>query len=260
MAISRTLLPREHGAWVQLALPLLGALLAGRPSAAAACLAGGVVLAFLAHEPLLVWLGHRGARARDAQGARAWRRFMVLGVAAVAAGGAGVALADWPSRIAALGFVIPAALVAPLILRRGERPTGFEVGVAVALAGAAPMVALESGLDARVATLHGLVWATTFAAETLAARGVLSMSSKRAPSRRLLVGALAVATVGLVAAVVAVAVGVAGAAVAWAAVPVVPLAALVLWRPPPARRLFTVGVAMAVAGTLSLVALVVGPV
>lgn len=260
MATSRTFLPREHGAWVQLGLPLLGALLAGRPNLAAACLAGGIVLAFLAHEPLLIALGHRGARARELQGALAWRRFLVLGAAGAAVGLAGALMATGPSRIAALGFVIPAALVTPLVLRRSERTTGFEVGVSVALAGAAPMLALECGLSPRVAALHGLVWATTFAAETLAARGVLAMSGKRAPSRRLLVAALGVASVGLGAAVAAAALGVAGIAVVWAAAPVAPLTALVLWRPPPAKRLFTVGVAMAVAGALSLAALLVGPV
>jgi len=260
MATSKTFLPREHGAWVQLALPLLGALLPGSPTAAAGCMTAAVTLGFLAHEPLLIALGHRGKRALDLQGRAAWRRFVVLGLAAVGFGVAAAVLASPTARLAALGFVVPAALVAPLLLRRRERSTGFEVGVSVALAGAAPMVAVASGLSPRIATLHGLLWATTFAAETLSARGVLAMSGKRARSRRLLVWATVVALAGLGGAIAAFAAGVAGGALVWAAAPVVPVTAYVLWRPPHAKQLFAVGVAMAVTGTLSLVALLVGPV
>ncbi|TNF24628.1 MAG: hypothetical protein EP329_24595 [Deltaproteobacteria bacterium] len=118
---------------------------------------------------------------------------------------------------------------------------------------------MASALSPRVAALHGALWAFTFAAETLAARGVLAMSGKRVRSRRLLLWATIVALVGLGAAIAAWASGVAGVALVWAAAPVVPVTAAVLWRPPHAKQLFVVGVAMAVTGTVSLVALLVGP-
>ena len=60
----RSLLPQEHGAWGQLAMPILSALALGAPSAAALLLTAATVLAFLAHEPWLVVLGHRGMRAK----------------------------------------------------------------------------------------------------------------------------------------------------------------------------------------------------
>src|SRR5512137_367547 len=88
-----SLLPREHGAWGQLAMPLLSGLALGRPGAAAILLTLGIVLAFLAHEPLLVVLGHRGKRVRDAAGDRAVRRLAVLGLAAAASGVTALVLA-----------------------------------------------------------------------------------------------------------------------------------------------------------------------
>src|SRR5512138_2855214 len=87
-----SLLPREHGAWGQLAMPLVTGLALGRPGATALLLTAGVVLAFLAHEPLLVVLGQRGKRVKDALGVRAMRRLAVLGAGAVACGVAALAL------------------------------------------------------------------------------------------------------------------------------------------------------------------------
>ncbi len=54
---ARSLWPREHGAYVQLLVPLLTALIATRGSAAGAAIAIGACLAFLASEPLRVVLG-----------------------------------------------------------------------------------------------------------------------------------------------------------------------------------------------------------
>src|SRR5512138_3779118 len=76
----RSMLPHEHGAWGQLAMPLLTAFAIGRPTAAALALAAAVVLAFLAHEPAIVLLGQRGRRARDEDGDRA-RRWLATSAA-----------------------------------------------------------------------------------------------------------------------------------------------------------------------------------
>ena len=66
----RSLWPREHGAYAQLAAPLLTALVIVRPTVAAALLALAACIAFLANEPLLVVLGHRGKRMREQDGRR----------------------------------------------------------------------------------------------------------------------------------------------------------------------------------------------
>ena len=47
----RSLAPKEHGAYAQLGLPLLAALLMGRPTLLSALLVVGFACALLAHEP-----------------------------------------------------------------------------------------------------------------------------------------------------------------------------------------------------------------
>ena len=82
----RSLWPREHGAYGQLALPLLTALLSGRPSGPAGLYAFAAVCAFLAHEPLLVLLGHRGPRAQRECAGSARVRLALLSAGALLCG------------------------------------------------------------------------------------------------------------------------------------------------------------------------------
>src|SRR5437762_3573628 len=96
----RSLAPKEHGAYGQLGLPLVTGLAMGRPGVAAAALAVAAAAAFVAHEPLLILAGQRGTRARREEGPRAARRLAVLGAAAAISGGAGLALAPSPARLA----------------------------------------------------------------------------------------------------------------------------------------------------------------
>jgi hypothetical protein len=168
-----SLLPREHGAWGQLATPLATGLALGRPGAAALLLALGVVLAFLAHEPLLVVLGHRGARVRDAAGARAARLLALLGIAAAASGAVALALAPPAARLAA---VLPAALAAPvvpLVAARLEKTTLGELLVAAALSACAAPVAIAAGAPAAWGLGASAAWFLSFAAATLPVRATL---------------------------------------------------------------------------------------
>ena len=85
--MSRLLLPREHGAYVQLLAPLtLSFLLTGGGNVAAALFAGAAIVAFVANEPLLVLLGHRGKRANQQSRPRAIRMLSVLVPMAVVMG------------------------------------------------------------------------------------------------------------------------------------------------------------------------------
>ncbi len=52
-------------------MPLLTALAIGRPGISPLALTAAAVLGFVAHEPLLVAVGHRGRRAREQDGRRA---------------------------------------------------------------------------------------------------------------------------------------------------------------------------------------------
>lgn len=183
----RSLLPHEHGAWGQLAMPLLTALAIGRPTVGSLLLTLSVVLAFVAHEPLLVLLGQRGKRAREEDGARALRWLAALGALAAGTGVAGVILAPPAARLALLLPVVLAAAVAWLVHRRQEKTTLGEIVVAAALASAAWAVALAGGAAPEAALAALLAWILAFAAATLAVQVILvRVRSKGAkdPGRR----------------------------------------------------------------------------
>lgn len=197
----RSMLPHEHGAWGQLAMPLLTGLAIARPGPAAWLLTAAVVLAFVAHEPLLVVLGQRGRRAVTEDGARARRWLAVLGVLTAATGLAGIALAPPAARLALLLPAGLAAVVAALVWRRLEKTAAGEIVVAAALASAGYAVALAAGAAHRAALAALLAWVLAFAAATLAVQVILvRVRSKGAadPGRRhavlaALLGAVAIA-------------------------------------------------------------------
>lgn len=174
-----SLLPREHGAWGQLAMPLVTGLALGRPGATALLLAAGVVLAFLAHEPLLVVLGQRGRRVKDALGVRAVRRLAILGVAAAAAGLAALALASPAVRLATLVPAVLATPVLPLVAARLEKTVAGELLVAAALSACAGPVALASGVPAWWAWGAAVTWFLSFAAATLPVQATLLFARSR---------------------------------------------------------------------------------
>jgi len=254
------LIPSEHGAWVQLAAPALVVLLAGRPGGAAGLLALAALALFLCHEAALVVVGARGPRARERAGPAAPWVLGVLGGVAVIAGGWGIGLAGEGVTVALLAPIVPAAMVAPLAVRRRERSTPGEILVALSLAGLALPLGLASGLPAPTAAAHQVIWSLLFVSQTLSARGVLAMAKKRDPRPHLLwigvgVIGLAVVAAGVMAEVDAVD----GPAPALALFPALALALLVARRPPSAKRLMAVGFAflavdLLVAGALLVAA------
>ena len=188
----RSLLPKEHGAYGQLLLPLLTALAQARPTLAGALLTLASALAFIAHEPVLVLLGHRGPRALEEDGARAKTRLLLLGAGAALAGVAGVLLAPPLARAALLVPLALGALLWPLLARKQEKSLGGELLAACALSSLALPVALADGL-APLAALGTLgAWAFGFAASTVAVRGVIARQKGHAEAT---LAALAAVTV-----------------------------------------------------------------
>jgi len=252
-----SLLPREHGAWGQLATPLVTGLALGRPSASALLLVLGVVLAFLAHEPLLVVLGHRGRRVRDAAGDRALRRLAALGLAAAAAGGLALLLAPPVARLAALAPAALAAPVIPLAAARLEKTTPGELLVASALSACAAPVALAGGAPAAWGWGAAAAWFLSFAAATLPVRATLLWARTRGARETRPLAAAGAAAIG------AGALALAGAGLLpWpAALGVLPtaLAATVvaLLRLPP-QRFTAVGWSLVGASVVALAVMVVG--
>ena len=252
----RNLLPHEHGAYGQIAMPIACALLLGRPGIAAALLAAGAFSGFLAYEPLLVLSGNRGRRAREEHGARALRLAgLLLAVAALLAG-TGFLLASPEARRAALVPPLLAAVVALLVRLEVERTVAGEVAVAVALSSAGFPVAVASGASTPVAASAWLAWSLGFAAATLAVEVVLSRA--RGPARDpgpaaalgvVLLQGVAAATWGA---------GWVPAAVPLAVAPMAVASLAVIGLRVPARRLKAVGWAAVAGSTAALAVLVAG--
>ena len=252
----RPLLPREHGAWGQLALPLLGGLLLGRPSPSALLLAAAVVLAFAAHEPLLVVLGQRGRRLRDEEGPRAGRWLAVEGGLALAAGAAGVALAP-PPALAALALAAAlAAVVAALVWRRLEKTAAGEILVASALATAGGAVALAAGASTSAALAATLAWILSFGAATMGVRTVLVRLRTRGAENPGTRNAALAAFAGAL----AFGLSVSGlpATLAWATLPGVVAGVVIALAPLGGKHLRPVGWSIVGASMLTLVVLVAG--
>ena len=160
----RSLAPREHGAYGELAMPMAAALAAGRPGPAALLLAASAWALFLAHEPALVLLGRRGERVRVEEHRRAVRRLAGLGGAGTALGAAGLLLSGPSVRWAALGVVLLACVFAAVVAAGRERTAGGELLAAMTLAAVGLPVGLAAGLSPPTAGRAWAVWSIGLAA------------------------------------------------------------------------------------------------
>lgn len=246
MAKRRSLLPREHGAYAQLAAPILAALVVRRPGLPSAMLAVAAVAAFLANEPLLVVLGHRGARLRRTEGPRATRRLVALAGAALACAAVGLSLAGVATIQIAAVTGVPIVGLLVLAWRRGQHSIAGELVAALALPAAAAPIAVASGLDGRSAVTLWVAWSLGYAASVIAVHRVIARH--RGAATRLDLGlALILGTLGLG----LVALGQEAPHLV-VALPLVTLATAIVLRPPRARRLRAVGVALVVASLASI--------
>jgi hypothetical protein len=252
-----SLLPREHGAYGQLAMPLLTGLAIARPSASSFALAAAVVLAFVAHEPLLVLLGQRGKRLLGEEGARAARLLGGLGLAAGGTGVVGFALAPRDARLALLAPVVLGIVVAAFVWKRLEKTAAGEILVAATFAACGAVVALAGDAPREVAVAVFAAWVFAFTAATISVRAVLRrLKTKGAVDRR---RAAAVAALAIVAAawILASRTGL-HLAVPLSLVPIAVVSILLAVVPVTPRQLKAAGWAIVAASAVTLLVLVVG--
>jgi hypothetical protein len=240
----RSLLPREHGAYFQLGIPLIIAYLRCAANLAMVELTAAAALAFLANEPLLVVLGHRGRRLYDQDGDRARLSLAVLIPAAIALAVLGLLRAPWPAAAMAAVVAVPALAVFALAWRRAEHTCAGELIAAIALTGAAAPVVVAGGMAPDAALAMWLGWSLGFAATVLAVRRLIARHKRRARAPRALGWILGPALVA--AAVGCAVVGERVPEIAIAA-PLAALAAVLVIAHPAATRLRAIGVAIAVA-------------
>ena len=248
-------LPKEHGAYGQLAFPLVTAMAASSASVPAGLIALSAVACFLAHEPLLVLLGMRGPRAKREQRRLACIWLSALSVSAGCAAALALvwlpASARWPLLVP----VIPAIPVAVAIAGGKEKTWPAEVGVSLAFSGAALPVAMAAGATIPSAATIATVFALNFVLATLGVRGVIlgirgggDPVAVRSTRRAVLTLACAVPMAIVLACL--------GGLLPWTApaatVPGVATAVWLVASPPPASRLRALGWVLVTAGDLAV--------
>jgi hypothetical protein len=238
-------------------MPIVSGLAVGGLSAAALLLTASTVLGFLAHEPWLVTLGHRGVKALREEGARARRVMLQFLAAAAVTGALGLWLAPWPARIALLVPLTLVAAVIALVLAKQERTVPGELTVVSALASSGFAVALAAGASLTAAAAATVTWILSFAASVFAVQVVLvrglSKGEEEHGARNVLIAGL-ISVLGSALAVLA---GL-GWVVPLAVAPTALLSLVVCLAPFSARQLRTLGWALVGSTTATLIVLVVG--
>src|SRR5262245_61819779 len=255
------MLPREHGAYGQMAFPLVTAFAVAGVTVSAFLAGLAVVAGFLAHEPALVLLGRRGVRARREQqrAAAPW-----LGAALATAVASGIA-AIWTAppglRIWFALPLPPAALLIAAIARRRENRWPAEVSAALAFSLAAVPVCLAAGARPSTAFSVAIPFALLSVIGTLAVRVVILKVRGGGDPRATAITRVAVLFLALL--------GTAGLAwaaevelVRWsallAAVPGLLTAAAVALRAPSATYLRSIGWTLVAVSLLAAVTIIVG--
>jgi hypothetical protein len=167
------MLPREHGAYGQIAFPLITAFGVAGLSAGGSLFAIAIVAGFLAHEPAAILLGLRGTRARREQQAAAARWAGACLVVAIAAAAAGVAMTSAPARWSFTLPIIPAVWLVLRMATGREKSWQGEVAAATAFPAAAVPICLAAGEPLRTGVAVAVPFALLFVAGTLAVRVVI---------------------------------------------------------------------------------------
>jgi hypothetical protein len=248
--------PKEHGAYGQVAFPLVTAFAVAGFSPAGLLLAAAVIAGFLAHEPAAILLGLRGSRAHRELGATArWWLACCLGVVIVTGLGAVVVL----DSIDRWSLAIPAIPLIQLVLAmvNGQEKSWYgEAAAALAFAGVSAPITMAAGASIDVALAVAIPFAVLFATTTLAVRVViLRVRGGGNPRAAATTRHAALVIAGASAALMSVL-----AIVGWlrwsvpiASAPGLLAAAIVSARPPAAARLRTLGWTLVAVSTLTAV-------
>lgn len=167
------MLPKEHGAYVQLGFPILTALAIGGLSVSAILTAVAAIATFLGHEPVVVLTGRRGPRARREAGGLAVFWLVIAATVTATAGLAAIVLCAAGAR---WSFLVPtsgAVLVAWLFAIHQEKSASGEVAVALTFSSVALPMCVSAGMPWMTGVTVAISFATLFVAATLAVRVVV---------------------------------------------------------------------------------------
>jgi hypothetical protein len=167
-----SLLPKEHGAYAQLAFPLVTGLAMAVPSLSTVTLGAAGVAFFLANEAAAILLGARGVRLKNHEGARARVRGSWLLVVGGLLGALGLATGwpeIWPSVLLPSVAIL---LLLPLVLMNRQKTLLGEFLVITAFSTLLLPMAAASGVDPMRAALAASVWWLSFGLATLEVRAI----------------------------------------------------------------------------------------
>jgi hypothetical protein len=255
-----SLLPKEHGAYGQIAFPIVTAFGTAGVSTAGLLCAATVMAGFLAHEPCTVLLGHRGPRARRELRGPAMTWLGSCLAVGVATGFWALVTIDPTARWSVLVPVAAALALMVAIVRGREKSWHGEVAASLAFAGTAVPISMAAGAPTTAAVSVAVPFALLFVASTLAVRVVIVRvrggGDPRAATatRRAVLAFAAVSTATLV---VLTANQVFPASVLASSAPGLLVATVVALRPPAPARLRTLGWTL-VAVSLVTAGMVVG--
>lgn len=166
MANHPTLLPREHGAYAELAFPLITGWAMTIPSFSALALGASAVLFFLANESVAILLGVRGKRLQTQLGtparARGWT-LLGLGIALGLTGVLGAGASVWPEVLVP---VASGALLVPTVLAGRQKTILGEILVVTAFSTLVLPLAMASGAETHRAWAAACVWWVSFSLGT----------------------------------------------------------------------------------------------
>ena len=165
--------PKEHGAYGQLAFPLVTSLAVAGVSAPALLIAVAAIAGFLAHEPLLVVLGMRGIRARREQGTRATAWLIATGVVGVISGILAIWLAPAATRWTFAVPIVPAAVLIGALAAGREKSTIGEISAAMAFSFVAVPLCVTAGAPLATGYAVAITFTSLFVASTLGVRIVI---------------------------------------------------------------------------------------
>ena len=167
------LLPKEHGAYGQIAFPAITALAVAGVVSANLLLTVALLAAFLAHEPAAVVLGQRGPRARRELRASATRWLAACSIVLVAAGIAAAVLIETSARRSLLVPAVPAAVLVAAMMSGREKSWYGETAASAAFAGAAVPLMLAARAPVAAAWVGAVTFALLFGTSSLAVRVVI---------------------------------------------------------------------------------------
>jgi len=183
MAKKPSLLPKEHGAYAQLAFPLVTGMALAVPTLSTLTLGAAAVALFLANEPAAIVLGARGKRLKEQEGPRAKLRGSILLGAGSILGVVGLA-AGWPQiwPVVLLPFIASILLI-PMVLMGRQKTLFGEFLVITAFTTLLLPMAAASGADPTRAALASAVWWLSFGLGTMEVHAIKARHKKTERAR-----------------------------------------------------------------------------